>query len=123
MIKWDTLDWYKSIQLMSHVVEVNWKPVHTEIQGLYQVEEEVDPHMPRKCCFLRMLHIFGGSTSQEITGQEVCMVFGVGVGGRRTSNFVLYPGRCNIYKLSTTGRGGDRKIPNSSTHYQLQLCR
>lgn len=51
----------------------------TEIQGLYQVEHEEDTHMPWKC-FLRMLtlHLFGGSSSQEITGQEVCIYMGEG---------------------------------------------
>lgn len=35
-------------------------------------------------------------------------------GGRRTSNFVLYPGRCNIYKVNTRGKRWGQEDSNSS---------
>lgn len=41
-------------------------------------------------------------------------------GGRRTSSFVLYPRMDNIYNLTTTGQGGDRKSPMVT---QMSSCR
>lgn len=67
-------------------MEVDRKPMtllfvrDTEIQGLHQVKRVVDTRMPWTRCFSRVLilHLLGGSSSQEITGQEVCVYVGEG---------------------------------------------
>lgn len=71
-----------------------------------------------------MRHLFGGSSSQEITGQEVCGHMGEGwEEGEPAILYYILGGALFIHKLSTTGRGGGRRLTNGSMHYPLWVCR
>lgn len=74
----------------------------------------------RQCCFLRMLilYLFGGSTSQEITSQDVCISAQWGKGGRKENQqFCTVSWEVQYLQAKHCRQGADRKVSNSRTHY------